>query len=206
MLTHTDNAQTSSNESQSSIKCDQCDFKAENVTMILSHILKHHEQRFETCQFCGYVATSRDILNSHMLEKHDDQELLTVISNQISRVTESFDLFEVFKREMKDVINNMIGGHNSVMQELSVIRNNQVNENRFKGIECSIQKLSTLLNERSSTSAGTSSACAPPPPPTSPTERKSDPSPRVPMPNAVPPAKNIQTPRQSKPTLHADMI
>ena len=132
---------------QTDIQCDQCSFIAENVSVFVNHIIKSHENSFEICNLCGYVATTGESLKSHIKDNHDDQELLNVISGQISQVTKSFDIFEVFKKELKDVLNTFIGGHNSILQELFVIRNNQANETKFKNIEDSITKLTTMVSE-----------------------------------------------------------
>ena len=113
----------------------------------------HLEGKKYSCQFFHHAAVSRDMLSTHMLEVHEDPELLSMMSNQISRVTDSFDLFEVFKEELKNVLNNIIGGHNSVLQELFVIRNNQAQESRFNDIDKSLTKLTALVNSQSSSSS-----------------------------------------------------
>ena len=82
-----------------------------------------------------------------MKDTYDDQELLNIISGQLAQVTKSFDIFEVFKTELKDVLNKFIGGHNSILQELFVIRNNQANETKFKNIEEAMKKMKTLIGE-----------------------------------------------------------
>ena len=143
------------------INCNQCIFASNDAKVMEEHILKYHKQYSETCKFCGYEATSRDDMTSHMLTKHEDPELLSVISDQLSQVTQSFDLFEVFKVELKDVLNKMIGGHNSVMQELFLMRNNQTLDTRFKDIDLSLKKLSILLTEKSADTSSRSTFVLP---------------------------------------------
>ena len=155
MLTHNTDIPSSSSDSKINIQCDQCDFESEDVTCVVNHVIVEHRQSIDICIFCGYEAKSRDHLAAHMKEKHGDQVLLNVMSDQISQVSASFDLFEVFKVQLKDQLNNLIGGHNTIMQELFLLRNNQVNENRlkdinenrFKNIENSLKNLSSLLTE-----------------------------------------------------------
>ena len=57
-----------------------------------------------------------------MTEEHTDPELFSMIFDQLSRVSDSFEHFEVFKDELKDILNKFIGGHNSIMQELYLIK------------------------------------------------------------------------------------
>ena len=144
------------------IDCEQCAFATHDAKVMAEHSLKNHKQYSETCKFCGYEATSRDDMTSHMLNKHEDPELLSVISDQFAGVTQSFDLFEVFKVELKDVLNRLIGGHNSIMQELFLMRNNQTLDTRFKDIDVSLKKLTTLLTEKSVDTYPKSTSVPPP--------------------------------------------
>ena len=144
------------------IDCEQCAFATHDAKVMAEHSLKNHKQYSETCKFCGYEATSRDDMTSHMLNKHEDPELLSVISDQLAGVTQSFDLFEVFKVELKDVLNRLIGGHNSIMQELFLMRNNQTLDTRFKDIDVSLKKLTTLLTEKSVDTYPKSTSVPPP--------------------------------------------
>ena len=54
---------------------------------------------------------------------------------------------------MKKILNQLIGGHNSVLQELFVIRNNQSQVSRFNDIEKSLTKLTDLVIPKSSSSS-----------------------------------------------------
>ena len=144
----------SKSEKAEPVPCIQCKMIFGNGQALEEHMTTHEEIRKFTCTFCSYEATSSDTLTSHTLEVHDDPQLLNFISNQLSRVTDSFDLFEVFKVELKDVLNQIIGGHNAVRQELFILRNNQTtNESKLKKIDISLTKLPELIINGSSSSS-----------------------------------------------------
>ena len=73
------------------------------------------------------------------------------MAQQMNQLSENFATFEVFKDELKDILNKIIGGHNAVAQELFVIRNNQANDEKFKNLENSFKKLADLVDSRTST-------------------------------------------------------
>ena len=129
---------------------------------------------------------------------HEDPQMLNLISNQLSRVTDSFDLFEGFKVELKNVLNLIIGGHNAVKQELFLIRNDQANgESKLKDIDISVKNLTELVISGSSPSSSNYKANASrsgssrPTPPTAPT-------PKVPPPGTFKAATPAPAPRTSK--------
>ena len=130
---------------QTQVNCDQCNFVATDVPNLVNHIITSHKQTMKMCDFCEHEAASRDLLKAHIMEKHENQFFLNVIADQMVRVKDSFDMFEVFKVELKDILNKLIDGHNSVKQELFLIRNNQVNDTRLKDIENSIKRLSSRI-------------------------------------------------------------
>ena len=71
---------------ETNIQCDQCNFLAKDVTIFVNHILVAHNHSFVPCKYCSHEATSTDSLISHIIENHSDQELLNVISEQVSQV------------------------------------------------------------------------------------------------------------------------
>ena len=93
------------------------------------HILLVHQYMMKTCKFCGSEAPSKEELTTHILNYHNDQGLLTSISEGIAQVSKSFHFFEVFKNEFKGVLNNIIGGHNAMMHKMFVFRNRETNLN-----------------------------------------------------------------------------
>ena len=106
-------------DQQLTMKCDQCDFIGPDVKTFINHILNAHKQIVGTCERCGYEATSKEVLETHMIEKHADLVLMNIISGQI---VENTDMFKGFMKELTVEINKLIGGHNNMMQEISLLK------------------------------------------------------------------------------------
>ena len=139
----TEHASTHANRNElGKINCDKCVIVADDVTNIVNHTLNHHRQSADTCFFCGYIANSNVNMNYHLLQNQQDQEMLSFISGKLSEVTESFDLFEIFKTQLKEP-------------------NNQTNDTRLKDINISLQKLAGTIDERSPAATITTSALPP---------------------------------------------
>jgi hypothetical protein len=58
-----------------------------------------------------------------MKKYHDPLAFLNSIGNQLSQFKENFSNLEVFKDELTVILNKVIDGHNSLKQELFLIRN-----------------------------------------------------------------------------------
>ena len=98
-----------------------------------------------------YETIDRGILIDHMMDNHPDLTLLNTVAGQLSSLSDSFAMFEVFKVELKDVLNKIIDDHNSVKQELFVIRNSQIEEvKKIDVVEKAIEKLVDIVTKKTS--------------------------------------------------------
>ena len=104
------------------INCDQCDYTSPDVKAFVSHILSTHAETGGTCGRCGYRSVTRERLQNHMVEEHADLELMSIIMYQLEQVSNIFNVFDGFKTDLTGEINKLIGGHNTMMQEISVIK------------------------------------------------------------------------------------
>jgi hypothetical protein len=110
-------------------RCDECDFSSNKVPEIVEHVRKAHKKELQ-CNFCELKATEKDVLTEHIMNMHTDLALLNTVAVQLSSIQDSFAFFEVFKDELKVVLNQLIDSHNSIKQELFVIRNVQKDEEK----------------------------------------------------------------------------
>ena len=60
-----------------------------------------------------------------MIEVHEDIVILHSMAQQVNHISGSFELFETFKAELSGVLKSLFDAHNTVKQELFVVRNNQ---------------------------------------------------------------------------------
>ena len=65
-----------------------------------------------------------------MMNEHPNLTLFNTITNQLSSMGDSFSLFEVFKKELTDLLNKFIDSQNAVKQELFIARNTLVDTNK----------------------------------------------------------------------------
>ena len=133
------------------IFCEKCPFISKSIDDIINHMKKSHKGE-EKCEFCDYVAQTRDDMTDHIYTKHEDMGLLNVLAQQQKYVTEGFDLF---RDEMSEVLKNLIqvvlglrDGQNIVKQELFIIRQNQVSDNkRSAAVEKALNDLTHLMSQ-----------------------------------------------------------
>ena len=64
------------------------------------------------------MAHDKEDLRSQEFECHEDVIRMHTMAKQMGQLSENFAAFEVFKSELKEVLNKIIGGHNEVAQEL----------------------------------------------------------------------------------------
>ena len=108
------------------IKFDQCDFVATGVPEFIKHIRNGHMHQGENCKYCDYLAASKHELKNHMNEVHSGVEMIYTMAKQVNDLSESFGSFETFKSEIGNTLKLILENHNSIKQELFVIRNKQV--------------------------------------------------------------------------------
>ena len=82
--------------------------------------MKHRKP--ESCQYCEYDANDKEELQDHTIEVHEEFVILHTMAQQVNNITDSFILFETFKAELAGVLKSLFDAHNSVKQELFVIR------------------------------------------------------------------------------------
>ena len=119
---------------KSEIKCDQCEFIAEDISVYVKHLITEHAK--EQCQFCEHVSSNKEGLRNHMYEKHEEVVIMHTMAQQINNVSESFELFETFKKELANVLKSLLDNQNTIMQDLFILKNNQAElSNKKKCIE-----------------------------------------------------------------------
>ena len=110
-------------------KCDECEFKSSQVSQIVEHMRTIHKETHH-CHFCSFKLQDKNGVIEHMMDKHPTLTLLNNVSNQMSSIGDSFSSFEVFKKELTDILNKIIDGQNEVKQELFVTRNTLATTNK----------------------------------------------------------------------------
>jgi hypothetical protein len=104
------------------ISCEQCDFSTYEVSSHVKHLLEKHTRK-KSCPFCDYEDVEHESLATHIWANHEQLSLLSTIGMQVSQFSENFANLEVFKEELTGILNKIIDAHNSVKQELFLIRN-----------------------------------------------------------------------------------
>ena len=110
-------SETAAKEHVCRIKCDQCNYQADDISSIVTHIRIIHGSSLQ-CSFCGYTGKDYGDLAKHSHENHEED---TMMSNMFNQVRESSEQIEV----IKNMLNQIIQGQNEIKQELFVIRNNK---------------------------------------------------------------------------------
>ena len=100
------------------VKCDQCDFKADDIASIITHIRIVHRQSLK-CGNCDYIGNDYGDLAKHSTESHEDT---TLISTMYDHVKDGLVQVEVLRKMLLQVIQ----GQNEMKQELFVLRNMQM--------------------------------------------------------------------------------
>ena len=134
-----------------------CGFIAQDIPILVNHIINKHRQIVKTCNFCDYETLSRDDIIEHISSHHGDNDSRIEMANQIASLKESFESLETFKGELNELVKNLIGEHIAVKQELFMIRNNQANDTKLRDIDRDIKRLIALV-ETSPSSQPTSDA------------------------------------------------
>ena len=152
----------------SNVICEQCDFSTYEVSSQVKHILEKHTRK-KSCPFCDYEYVEHESLTTHIWANHEHLSLLSNIGIQVSQFSENFANLEVFKEELTGILNKIIDAHNSVKQELFLIRNHLNVKNELQSLETPV---------------------SPSPPATS--------SPEAPCPTSSPATKKPPTPSQKQ--------
>ena len=166
-------------------KCDNCDFVSNQISDIMEHIRVAHKDKHQ-CHFCDYSGVDRGIVMEHMMNQHLCLSMLNTVANQLTEKAESFSLLEVFKKELKDILNKLIDGQNVANQELFVLRNSlKENTKRIEDIDGALKHFSHNSKMEPTLKVSQPSRPSPPPvitscsstiPVTSSTPRKPPPS------------------------------
>ena len=104
-------------EHMCNIKCDQCDYKADDIASIVTHTRIIHSVSLK-CSVCDYTGNDYGDLAKHSTAHHEDTSL---INTMFDNVKEGLEQIELLKNMMLQVIK----GQNEMKQELFVIRNDQ---------------------------------------------------------------------------------
>ena len=123
------------------------------MSSLINPIVSYHKQTIKICNYCDFETATRELIIGHIEEYHGDQVIPSDMFEKVTSIKESFDLFETFKVELKDILNKLIDEHNAVKQELFMIRNNQANDTKMKDIDASIKRLSSLIGASSNSNS-----------------------------------------------------
>lgn len=145
------NIEYDTNEKQqkeySHLSCDQCDFEASEVRDFITHILNVHKQYL--CAYCEHRAESNENLSKHIAYYHTHEDYLSSMANTLEEINQKFAAFEMFKVELKDILNKIIDGHNATSQDLFVIRNGQaLSSSKLLKLESSLVEISSKVVEK----------------------------------------------------------
>ena len=155
------------------IKCEQCDYRANNVSDIVTHILSTHCNKTEIeCAHCEFKAIDKEGMKNHIETEHWELSFMAHIVSQLTNVTENF---ESFKKELTNILNVIIEDHNVIKQELFIHRqDNHKQADKIKKIDEGISTLTNMISNSSNEAPGPSS-----------TSRSSDSSTASPTPNQI---------------------
>ena len=130
------------------IRCEQCNFKAETISVLVTHLLSVHGNNVSPeqidCAHCDFRALDKQKLKDHMESDHWE---LSFMSHIVTSLDKSSQNFETFKEELTKILNIIIEDHNTIKQELFIHRqNNHQNVDRMKKIETGIETLTNTIN------------------------------------------------------------
>ena len=125
------------------IKCDKCDFVADEIPVFISHIRTGHTDIGEDCQYCDHVAKSEEYLEAHMYDKHTEIVMVHAMAKQMNEVSYRMEHLETFKVELGNAIKLILDSQNSmrrevldyqnsIKQELSLIKSEQTKLTKMK--------------------------------------------------------------------------
>ena len=117
-------SETAAKEHVCSIKCDQCDYQADDISNIVTHIRIIHGRSLQ-CSICGYEGKDYGDLAKHSHENHEES---TMMSTMFDQVRDSSKQIESLKSMMKQIIQ----GQNEIKQELFILRNNKPNQEHYE--------------------------------------------------------------------------
>ena len=194
----TSHKQTQDHQQDQKTICDQCGLTFNSVNDLIKHLLSTHKKHPEMiqCQHCDYTALTLQNYNNHLEIDHVEYSILGDIMRSQKEQTKSF---EVFKMELKDILNTIIDAHNEVKQELFIARqDNRVYKQKLENIENDIDILNKKLEKSPFPCPLRSSS---PTPPTTEIVFSSTQKPRVPEPQIL-----NKHPAQSKILMIGDSI
>ena len=128
--TKCDKTYTSEDEAKKhvcSIKCDQCDYQADDVSSVVTHIRMIHGSSHQ-CNFCDYTSKDYGDLAKHSHETHEDN---TILNTMFDQVRENSEQLEAMKIMLKEILQ----GQNEIKQEVFILRNNHVVDQRQENYE-----------------------------------------------------------------------
>ena len=116
------------------IHCERCPFISKSLDDIITHMKEQHRGR-EKCEFCDYIAETREDMTDHIYTKHEDLGILNMLGQQQKYCTESFDMFKdemsVVIKSLSQVVLELRKGQNIMKQELFILRQNQILEEKM---------------------------------------------------------------------------
>ena len=134
------------------IDCEQCDFKADTVSVLVTHILGTHENKSNPehieCPHCEVRVQNKQQMKDHIEKDHWELSFMSYIISNLENLTRNF---ESFKTELTDVLNVIINDHNVIKQELFVHRqDNHQGVDRMKKIEQGIANMTKMISTQTS--------------------------------------------------------
>ena len=97
--------------------------------------MKEQHRGRDKCEFCDYIAETREDMTDHIYTKHEDLGILNMLGQQQKYCTESFDMFKdemsVVIKSLSQVVLELREGQNVMKQELFILRQNQISEEKM---------------------------------------------------------------------------
>ena len=125
----------------SQTNCDQCDYKGDTVNEFITHLLlTHKNEMLFDCPYCKFKTNNKEEHKEHIEVNHVEFAMFGHIAMNQDTLTNSF---EHFKKELTDILNVIIDKHNSVKQELFILRQSEhESQQKLKEIQNTLANLS----------------------------------------------------------------
>ena len=119
---------------ESQTNCDQCDYKGNTATEFITHLLETHKsENLLECSYCEFKTNNREEHKKHIEAKHVDFAMFGHIAMNQDALTNNF---EHFKTELTSILNVIIDSHNTMKQELFILRQNEhASQQKLKAIQ-----------------------------------------------------------------------
>jgi hypothetical protein len=98
---------------------EHCEFIGTVIPDIVSHASKHHRQTVHLCPQCDFETDEKIIFSEHLNTQHKEISLLSTVSSQQTLLCESF---EVFKKDISDIMNTLVQENNYLKSEILLLK------------------------------------------------------------------------------------